>query len=270
MVDRLLDDAGQGCGLTQERELPGLGLRQLLQVGHQPAEEHGFFVEVVHQGVIRRHQVVAGRLQIAAQVGQWGAQLVCDVGDHVAAQLLLLRQAAGHRVERVGQLSDLVLGSDRHAHGEIALFHALGSLSQAFDRAEDAARQRQCDGHGGQAGDQRADEDRAVDGRQERGVRLSPRRTLGRDKAHPRASHRKRARPRAAATSLVDRSCRSVCDRSQQQSCDSHRQRRPAGRSSGPVARPRTGHRPSSWFCRRSGPGRRRGVCRPRGRAART
>ena len=111
MVDRLLDDAGQGRRLAQEGELPGLGLRQLLQVGHQPAEEHGFLVEVVHQRVVGRQQPVASRLQVAAQVGQRGAQLVRDVGDHVAAQLLLLRQAAGHRVERVGQLPDLVLGS---------------------------------------------------------------------------------------------------------------------------------------------------------------
>ena len=50
--DSLFHDACQGHGLTLERELPRLGLRQLLQVGHQPAEKHGFFVKVINQGGI--------------------------------------------------------------------------------------------------------------------------------------------------------------------------------------------------------------------------
>ncbi len=143
--DGLFDDGCQGRGLTHEGQLPGLGQRQFLKVAHQALQEHRLFVEVVHQRCVGRQQAVARGFEIAAQVGQRRAQLVCDVADHVAAQLLLLGQAAGHGVESVGEFPDLVLGIDAHPHGQIALFHALGGRREPLDRPQDA--RGECQGH---------------------------------------------------------------------------------------------------------------------------
>ncbi len=87
-----------------------------------------------------------------------------DIADHVAAQLFLLGQAACHRVEGVRQVADLVGRFHRHAHRQIALFHALGRDREALDRPQDADGQAERDEDGGQAGNERAQEHGAVDG----------------------------------------------------------------------------------------------------------
>jgi len=144
--------------------LSRIRLRQLLQIVDQPAEQHGLLVQAVHERIIGIDQPVAGGFQVAAQVRQRRTQLVRHIADHVAAQLLLLREAAGHRVEGASQLPQLVLRFHRHTHIEVALRHAARSRSQILDRPQDAARQDERDNDSGQPRGQRTQQHGPVDG----------------------------------------------------------------------------------------------------------
>ena len=89
-----------------------------------------------------------------------GAQLVGDVGDQVAAQLLLPVQGVGHLVERGRQLTYLTGRSDRaDPGGALATSHRPGHGDDLLDRAGDPAgdgepgRQREQCCQPGSAGD---------------------------------------------------------------------------------------------------------------------
>ena len=59
---------------------------------------------------------------------------------------LLLQQvldARGHRVERIGELAELIARADRYLVREVALPHALGAGEEVVDRPGDRARERQ-------------------------------------------------------------------------------------------------------------------------------
>jgi hypothetical protein len=67
--------------------------------------------------------------------------------------------ARGHRVERLGQLAELIAGSDGDAPGEVAAADPLGAGKELVDRAGDRLRQRQAHGEGDALDNQKQDAD---------------------------------------------------------------------------------------------------------------
>jgi len=130
--------------LTMQGQSTTLGQREVLQVVDELVEQHRLLVQRFDDFGPRFGHAIAHRLEIPAQVRQWRAQLVRDVGDHGPPQLFGARQPIGHRIERVCQLPDLVARLDRHTLAEIAALHAPGRRGQRADRPQDAA----CESHG--------------------------------------------------------------------------------------------------------------------------
>ena len=85
--------------MALQPELSGLGQGEILQVVHQPVEEHRLFVKRGNDTLIRLHHAILNRLQVAPDVGKWSAQLVGHVGRHIAAQLFEPGQPVGHTVK---------------------------------------------------------------------------------------------------------------------------------------------------------------------------
>ena len=125
--------------------------------------------------VAQRSQLVGGwlghpvqqRLVPGLQHRDRGAQLVCDVGDQIPAQLLLPVHRAGHLIEGGRQLAQLTRRADLAGpRGAVAGRHRPGHRDQPGDRAGDPP------GHGepGEQGQQGGQAGRARDGAQQRGL----------------------------------------------------------------------------------------------------
>jgi len=125
--------------------------------------------------VTQRRQLVRGRLGDPVEQGlvarlqdrDGSAQLVGDVGDQVAAELVLPVPGVGHLVERGGQLAQFAgRGDGADPGGALAAPHGPGHRDDPLHRPGDPA------GHG-QAGEQREDRGQpggAEDGPQQVGL----------------------------------------------------------------------------------------------------
>ena len=132
-------DAGQVVPAQRELQGGGLGGGQGLQVADHPGQPQHL--------VPQRRQLLLGRLGHAVQQRLVAGlqdrdrrpQLVRDVGDQVAAELLLPVQGVGHQVEGGRQLADLAGGGDRPDPGRaVPLAHRPGHGDQPFHRPGDA------------------------------------------------------------------------------------------------------------------------------------
>src|SRR5829696_7618623 len=128
-------------------------LEQVLEPLQLAFQQHGGPLGIRRQAGPGGVDVVGGH----AHRGQWGAQLVADVGDEPgleAADVLqladLLGQVVGHAVERLGQLAEVVLaGRLGDAGGQVAGRDLLGDVPGPLDRLEHPAdRDRGQDDHG--------------------------------------------------------------------------------------------------------------------------
>ena len=72
-------------------------------------------------------------LEQGAQCGERGPQLVADVGDQLAALAVDVGQLVGHRVERAGELPDLVarVAVTRTAWSPVAMRRAAAVISRS-------------------------------------------------------------------------------------------------------------------------------------------
>src|SRR5207253_8771451 len=113
---------------------------------------------------------VEQRLVARLQNGDGGAQFVRDVGDQVAADLLLPVQGAGHLVEGGGELAQFAGRVDlADPGGAVPRRHGPGRRDQPDDRTGDPP------GHGepGQQGEQGGQPSRTGDGAQQRGLQAA-------------------------------------------------------------------------------------------------
>ena len=86
------------------------------------AEVLGFLVDRLKGGRHRREIAISQSFGVSLDDGERRAQVVGDVGRHLAASLVNTRQLGAHLVERRSQLSQFVLG----ANGDLLLQVALG------------------------------------------------------------------------------------------------------------------------------------------------
>ena len=93
----------------------------------------------------RLQHPVAERLQVAGDHGQGGAQVVGDIGGHLAAELDGAGQIGAHVVELPGEHPQLVARAHRHALVQVAAGDALGSGGQLAHRPGDHPCQQQAE-----------------------------------------------------------------------------------------------------------------------------
>ena len=81
-----------------------------MQVLHHPPEPEGLVVQG-HQRLGSGHaDAVYQRFCLGLEDGDWGAELVGDVGHHGLAELFVALERGRHRVERPGQFDQLDQG----------------------------------------------------------------------------------------------------------------------------------------------------------------
>ena len=112
-----------GNGAGPQRQRAALQPRQVEQLLDEPAEPLGLAQRRAQRGGIGRLDAVDEVLQQRLQRADRRAQLVRDVGDEVAAHAVDVGQLGGHRVERAGQLADLVARGRAHAPAVVAARH---------------------------------------------------------------------------------------------------------------------------------------------------
>ena len=96
------------CGLQFEFELAGIGNREQAQVINQPGQQQRFFMQ--RSNLRRRceqHAIEHG-FQIGLDDAEWGAQLVCNIGNQCASQPLIVFQRLGHLIECHRKLANFV------------------------------------------------------------------------------------------------------------------------------------------------------------------
>ena len=148
----------------------GVGGGQRLQVAHHAGQPEHLVAQRAELGRGGFGHAVEQRLVARLQDGDRGAQLVGDVGDQVAADLLLPVQGAGHLVEGGGQLAQLAGRADlADPGGAVPGRHGPGHRDQPDDRAGDPP------GHGepGQQREQGGQPGRPGDGAQQRGLQAA-------------------------------------------------------------------------------------------------
>src|SRR5207244_8189432 len=95
----------------------------------KPDHPVDFLVQRLERRAVRGHDTVPKGFEVALQVGQRSAQLMCGVGDELASHSLLLLDLAGHAVERCSEGSDLVGTAGSHANAVIILSAELRGLA---------------------------------------------------------------------------------------------------------------------------------------------
>ncbi len=118
--------------LTMKRQFARISQGEHAQVFHQTLQTLGLVVHDLETLWVGFGQPVAQRDQVTHHHRQWRAQLVGDIGRHLAAQDIGAGQAGVHRVERRRHLADLVLAAYRYLLLQIAARYGL-------DRGRDLA-----------------------------------------------------------------------------------------------------------------------------------
>ena len=121
------------CGATAvalHRQLAGVGQREGAQIVDQALELLGFVVHRLEAGRGRLEHAVAQRLDVAGDDGQRRAQVVGDVGGHLAAQLVGAGQVGAHLVEGLRQRAQLVGRTHRDLLLQLTSGHGLDGAGQ--------------------------------------------------------------------------------------------------------------------------------------------
>ena len=167
--------------------LPGVQARQVEQILDQAVEAQGVVEHHAHVAalLVGADDALLHQLEVAAQGGERGAELVGDAGHQLAAgalQLLLLAQGARHLVDRLVEdlhhLPELARRLALDPAAEVAAADAAGNLGHRLQRRGDAAGERPGQQRGGGEGDQGRQGEQAPDVGQ-RLVELA-----GRDEGH--------------------------------------------------------------------------------------
>ena len=99
--------------LAGEREAVRVELREVEDVADEPLEARRLGRDHVERRALVTHEPLAQRLDVTADRGQRGAQLVRDRHEEVPLALLGLGEARGHLPQPVGEVPDLA--ASRHA-----------------------------------------------------------------------------------------------------------------------------------------------------------
>jgi hypothetical protein len=119
----VLQEVGHADGLDGQRRHSRVDAGEVEQVVDQTAEPFGLVECRLQAGWVRFGNAVGEVLEHGTERGQRRPQLVRDVGDEVAALTIDGGEVLGHRVERPGQLADLVAGGRVHATGVVTPRH---------------------------------------------------------------------------------------------------------------------------------------------------
>ncbi len=133
---------GQVDRLHVESQRAHVGQRQLVQIVDQLGQRPHLRLQRGERRGRERAHAVLERFQLAAQDGQWRAQLVRNVGGQLAAHLLVGFERLGQPVEIAGQAADLVARAHLDPRRVIALGHAARGMGQAAHRRQHAARKQ--------------------------------------------------------------------------------------------------------------------------------
>ena len=153
--------------LFLDGQLPRLNQGQFPQIFHQTGEEHTLLVDggdILGRG---REDAIQQSLQVALNDAERGAQLVGDVGHHVAAQLLRPGQALGHGVEGMPHLPEFVLRPHLDPLAQVADGDPPGSGRQSAQRGSDLKEEERAHDQGDDPGSQPRQQKGAVDRTQE-------------------------------------------------------------------------------------------------------
>ena len=184
--------AGQLDEVADQRgHLLDLGADVVQQLGARP------------RAASRRRAVGLGeQVEVGAQRGQRGAQLVAGVGDQLALPVARRGERGEHRVERRGQPGDLVVALDRDRVQPLGAGDVLGRGGEPAHRAQAVAG----DAPAGQRGGDHAGEAEEA-GRPGRAGRASGRWAPATGRARGRCRGRRRARPPSGSAGRRPRWC---------------------------------------------------------------
>src|SRR5215203_5514054 len=93
--------------------------------------------------VVTRVDPVQHSLGVTADDGEWGAQLMCDVGKKIAPLRLIHLESAGHGIERLHQAADLSIGAGFYPHGVVAVRYAVCGRHHLGNRSGSVAHRSQ-------------------------------------------------------------------------------------------------------------------------------
>jgi hypothetical protein len=108
--DRLVQEGNEADRFPLQGRDAGVDPGQVQQVRDQAAQPFGLVERRTQRRVVRRRDPVDQVLHDRTQRGDGCAELVRDVGHQIAALPVDGVQVRRHRVERGGQLADLVAG----------------------------------------------------------------------------------------------------------------------------------------------------------------
>ena len=151
-------DVRQVHRLVLDTQVLALQLIETAQRTEQAPEPLDFLAD--HAQVLggRRQDAVLERLHPRLDRRQRSAQLVREVTGHVAAPLLVAREAVGHGVERGRQRRDLIVAARRNAYVQVAGRDVAGRVGELLQGAGDAPAHEQTDEQRQHPGDRGGDE----------------------------------------------------------------------------------------------------------------
>ena len=159
---RLLEQPFYRQILPVEGQLAGFGAGQRAQVFDHALQAFDFRVDGLQALRGGGQHAVAHRFDVPGDHRQRRAQVVGDVGGHLAAHLVGARQLAAHLVEGLAQLANFIPRTHRHLLLQVAAGHLLRGLFELAQRAGERARQQRAHRQGDEDGGCRGQCHRAV------------------------------------------------------------------------------------------------------------
>ena len=139
--------------LARQRRLPGVDAGEVEQVADQPCHPLALVERGTEGDRVGLGDAVGEVLEDGVEGGEWGAQLVADVGDQLAPLAVDGGELLGHPVEGVRELADLVPRRRRYPDVVVTRRHPAGGdghLAQRRghpDREQLGDRERERDRH---------------------------------------------------------------------------------------------------------------------------
>ena len=115
-----LDQLAGGDGPAVQAQFARVGQGQGMEVVHQVQEELRLAVEDGEALRGRLKHLIMQRFQVAGEHGQRRAEIMGDIGGHLAAQLGGPFQVGAHAVKLGGERPQLVAGAHRHPPPQVA------------------------------------------------------------------------------------------------------------------------------------------------------
>ncbi len=150
------------CGIDQRRRVTGdrvnvwqasLGLRDFLQVAHQPLQTLRLAVDQMKGFRRGRDHAILQPFHIALDAGKRGLEFVADVGHQLAARVFRIGQRLRHAVEVVRQFADLVVTADHQPPVVMPARDVLTGIGHRAQAACDAAAHPPANRHRAEYGD---------------------------------------------------------------------------------------------------------------------